>query len=36
MIHLLDNNVLIALCDPVHPHAAAAEAFFGGGLARNG
>jgi toxin-antitoxin system PIN domain toxin len=36
MIHLLDINVLIALCDPVHPHAAAAQMFFGGGLARNG
>ncbi len=36
MIHLLDINVLIALCDPVLPHAAAAQMFFGGGLARNG
>ena len=36
MIHLLDINVLIALCDPAHPHAAAARTFFGGGLARSG
>lgn len=36
MIHLLDINVLIALCDPAHPHAAAARSFFGAGLARNG
>ena len=36
MIHLLDINVLIALYDPVHPDAAAAETFFAGGLARNG
>lgn len=28
MIHLLDVNVLIALCDPAHPHYAAATAFF--------
>ena len=36
MIHLLDINVLIALCDPGHPHAAAARRFFASGLARNG
>jgi uncharacterized protein len=36
MIHLLDINVLIALCDPAHPHAAAARAFFGASLARHG
>ena len=36
MIHLLDINVLIALCDPAHPHAMAAQRFFGAGLARNG
>jgi toxin-antitoxin system PIN domain toxin len=36
MIHLLDVNVLIALCDPAHPHAAAATKFFSGGLTRNG
>lgn len=36
MIHLLDINVLIALCDPAHPHAAAARDFFSAGLARNG
>ena len=36
MIHLLDINVLIALCDPAHPHAAAARMCYGGGLARNG
>jgi uncharacterized protein len=28
MIHLLDINVLIALCDPAHPHAAAARKAF--------
>lgn len=28
MIHLLDVNVLIALCDPAHVHAAAAQQFF--------
>ncbi len=36
MIHLLDVNVLIALCDPAHPHAAAALKFFGGGITRDG
>jgi uncharacterized protein len=36
MIHLLDVNVLIALCDPSHPHAVAAGRFFTGGLARGG
>lgn len=36
MIHLLDVNVLIALCDPAHPHAGAAKRFFTGGLARTG
>ncbi len=36
MIHLLDLNVLIALCDPAHPHAAAARNFFSASLARNG
>jgi hypothetical protein len=32
MIHLLDINVLIALCDPAHP----ARAFFGASLAHHG
>ncbi len=36
MIHLLDINVLIALCDPAHPQAAAARSFFSAGLARDG
>ena len=36
MIYLLDVNVLIALCDPAHPHAEAARAFYSGGLNRNG
>ena len=36
MIHLLDINVLIALCDPAHPHARAARGVFGAGLARYG
>jgi predicted nucleic acid-binding protein len=36
MIHLLDVNVLIALCDPAHPHHAAAIAFFRAGPARDG
>jgi len=36
MIHLLDVNVLIALCDPAHPHAAAARGFFSASLARSG
>lgn len=36
MIHLLDINVLIALCDPAHPHSTAAQKFFNASLARNG
>lgn len=36
MIHLLDINVLIALCDPAHSHADAANRFFEGSLPRNG
>jgi len=36
MIHLLDVNVLLALCDPAHPHAEAARHFFSANLARNG
>ncbi len=36
MIHLLDINVLIALCDPAHPHAGSAREFFKAGLARDG
>ncbi len=36
MIHLLDINVLIALCDPAHPHAAAARKFFSASLTRHG
>lgn len=36
MIQLLDVNVLIALCDPAHPHAAAAGRFFAAGLGRSG
>lgn len=36
MIHLLDVNVLIALCDPAHPHHPAARSFFTSGLTRNG
>jgi len=36
MIHLLDINVLIALCDPAHPHAAAARRFFNISLTRDG
>lgn len=36
MIHLLDVNVLIALCDPAHPSAREAQIFFGAGLSRNG
>jgi toxin-antitoxin system PIN domain toxin len=36
MISLLDVNVLIALCDPAHPHAAAAGQFFAAGLEREG
>ncbi len=35
MIHLLDVNVLIALCDPAHPHAGAALQFFRG-ITRDG
>lgn len=36
MIHLLDINVLIALCDPAHPHAAAARTAFTSELTRDG
>ena len=36
MIHLLDINVLIALCDPAHPHASPARHFFQSTLARDG
>jgi toxin-antitoxin system PIN domain toxin len=36
MIHLLDVNILLALCDPAHPHAAAARSFFSPSLTRNG
>ncbi len=36
MIHLLDINVLIALCDPAHPHRPAARSFFTSGLMRDG
>ena len=36
MIHLLDVNVLISLCDPAHPHEASARRFFRSGLARDG
>lgn len=36
MIHLLDINVLIALCDPAHPHASSARRFFQTTLARDG
>lgn len=36
MIHLLDVNVLIALCDPAHPHALAATHFFAEGPMRDG
>jgi uncharacterized protein len=36
MIHLLDINVLIALCDPAHPHATAALGFFDEALFHNG
>jgi toxin-antitoxin system PIN domain toxin len=36
MIHLLDVNVLIALCDPAHPHAAAARQFFSTTVPRQG
>jgi uncharacterized protein len=36
MIHLIDVNVLIALCDPAHPHAEAARQFFSTVLRREG
>lgn len=36
MIHLLDINVLIALCDPAHPHSSAARSFLTSGLTRDG
>lgn len=36
MTHLLDINVLIALCDPAHPHVAAARRFFSTGVTRDG
>jgi len=36
MIHLLDVNVLIALCDPVHPHHSAARRFLATGPIRDG
>ena len=36
MIHLLDINVLIALCDPAHPHTPAARRFFQTVLPGNG
>lgn len=36
MIHLLDINVLIALCDPAHPHRPAARRFLTSGLTRDG
>ncbi len=36
MIHLLDINVLIALCDPPPPHAAAARKAFTAELTRDG
>lgn len=36
MIHLLDINILIALCDPAHPHAEAARTFFSTQLLRDG
>jgi uncharacterized protein len=36
MTHLLDINVLIALCDPAHPHAAAARRHFSTGVTRDG
>ncbi len=36
MIHLLDTNVLIALCDPAHPHRPAARNFLTSGLTRDG
>lgn len=36
MTHLIDVNVLIALCDPAHSHAAAAREFFRFGNQRGG
>lgn len=36
MIHLLDINVLIALCDPAHPHASSARHFFQSTLSGDG
>ena len=36
MIHLLDVNVLIALCDPAHPHAEVASRYFAAGPLRDG
>jgi len=36
MTHLLDINVLIALCDPAHPHADAARQFFSTVATRGG
>jgi uncharacterized protein len=36
MIHLLDVNVLIALCDPAHPHATEARQFFSSVVPRQG
>lgn len=36
MIHLLDINVLIALCDPAHPHTTAANRLFQTVLPGNG
>lgn len=36
MIHLLDVNVLIALCDPAHTHAEPARKFFKNHLATTG
>jgi toxin-antitoxin system PIN domain toxin len=36
MIFLLDINVLIALCDPAHPHAEAARIFFREEMVREG
>jgi uncharacterized protein len=36
MTHLLDVNVLIALCYPAHPHAAAARQFFTSAMMRDG
>ena len=36
MMYLLDINVLIALCDPAHPHASPARHFFQSTLSRDG